>query len=66
MQRQIDYKNSEGYIQQDGQIASSANDVIPKLGTSEHSIFDRRFKMRLRSKESGKVVDINFTFKEKK
>lgn len=66
LQTQIDYENSPGYIDKNGNIASSAKDIIPKIGIADHSIFDRKFKQRVRSKKTGKVIDINFTYKEKR
>ena len=33
------------------------------VGTAEHSIFDRRFKIRLTSKKTGEKIDLNVTYR---
>jgi len=33
-----------------------------KLGTSSNSVWGRKFKLRVRSKTSGKIIDININF----
>ena len=35
------------------------------VGRSEHSIFDRRFKIRLTSKKTGEKIDLNVTYRLK-
>ena len=37
----------------------------PVLGVGEHTIWGKKFKLRITSKSSGKKLDVNFRMKQK-
>ena len=47
----------------DGSTASAYDASNISLGLADESVWDKRFKMRITSKHSGKKFDINFTCK---
>lgn len=65
LQSSIDLERSSGFKDAMGNIAASAKDVFPKVGLQDEDILDKRFKIRLTSKKSGKKIDINFKVQHK-
>jgi patatin-like phospholipase/acyl hydrolase len=59
IQSLIDYEKSIP----DGSTASAYDASQVLLGLADESAWDKRFKMRITSKHSGKKFDINFTCK---
>jgi hypothetical protein len=51
--------------EQSGLVGSStAFDKNIVLGPNENSLWGKKFKIRLKSKTSGKIVDFNLTFEQ--
>ena len=66
------YKSFKRYIKIQPAIrhrlvnTEKSSDSNIQLGKDEIAPWDRRFKLRLTSKSTGKKIDVNFTFKYKK
>ena len=65
----IDAADQQAYLNKEetgitGQ--SAVTGIPPVLGTAEKSLWnDKRFKFRIKSRDSGKVIDLNLSFKTK-
>jgi hypothetical protein len=49
-------------IETQNELESANNLAKLKLGFAEDPVWDKKFKIRLRSKSTGKIIDFNVTF----
>ena len=45
--------------------ATELPESIPILGKAEEAVWNKKFKVRLTSKKTGRIIDLNMTFKQK-
>ena len=49
-----------------GEESESAENIVPRtLGYANDLVWDKKFKIRVRSKSTGKLIDFNVTFTKK-
>jgi len=64
-QSMMDLENTQGYKDANGDIEGDAKKItLPKLGIEEKSVWNKKFKLRLTSKKTGRKIDVNFRFKQ--
>ena len=56
---QLEFDDSE--VNYDNDAFEEISNI--KVGTKDDSIFDKTFKIRLTSKKTGKIIDLNVTYK---
>ena len=64
-QSMMDLENTQGYKDANENIEEDAKKItLPKLGIEEKSVWNKKFKLRLTSKKTGRKIDVNFRFKQ--
>ena len=62
-QSTMDLENSQGFKDATGKITDTANNIVlPKLGTDKTLLWNKKYKLRLTSKKTGRKIDVNFKF----
>ena len=56
----------QSYINTEDESESAKNITNVKLGIADDTIWNKKFKIRLRSKATGKLVDFNIDFLKNK
>jgi hypothetical protein len=62
---QIFLNEKESGLKQNGLLVDSAKNKNIKLGLQEDALIEKRFKIRITSRLTGKKVDVNIDFKQK-
>jgi hypothetical protein len=62
---QIFLNEKESGLKQNGLLVDSAKNKNIKLGLQEDALIEKKFKIRITSRLTGKKVDVNIDFKQK-
>lgn len=60
-------ERATGYFEENGEVKETADSVTANivLGLTDEKIWDKRYRLKIRSKATGKIVEIDFKFAHK-